>query len=225
MIFFDSPKLDSSPFEAEPRSVLAVRPLSKSVLNRRGSRRRILAHEARGPWHAGDFDPILRVQYYESIVSARVPSGELKLLFAVLEDALRCYVLGKSRHSASYQAEFLDAREWFFEGAAARVFSFESVCAILDVDPNCIRRKLDCLEPADIPLQHFCNRRRLSGGKPRTSRSASGAISDSVVSMPKGEALFANTPQPNQLSCSDEKRVDKNRELYRHPALIAGTRP
>jgi hypothetical protein len=195
MIVFDSPKLDSPSFEAEPRTVLGVQSLSKPVLNRRRSRRRIPAHHARGLWDAGDFDPILRVQYYESIVSARVPSGELRLLFAVLEDALRCYVLGKNRHSASHQSAFFDARKWFFEGGTARVFSFESVCAILDVDPNCIRGKLDCLEPADIPLQHFCNRRRLSGGKPRASRTLSGAIRDSAVSMPVGEALSANTPQ------------------------------
>ena len=108
---------------------------------------------------ASDYDPLLPVQYYQS-VGQRRPSGELKLSFAILEDALRCYARTKNCRSGAKRAEFVDAREWFHARGTPHVFSFESVCAFLDIDPNWLRKKLESLSPADFPLKQFRTRRR-----------------------------------------------------------------
>jgi hypothetical protein len=144
--------------------------LEPPAKSRKSSARRSLRRQTRVSWVAEDFDPLLRVQYYEALTSARVPSGEMKLLYAILEDAVRCYVMGKSRPSASDHAEFFEAHEWFSLDDRTHVFSFQSVCTLLDINPACVRKKLNCLERADIPLQRFCNRRRLSERKRRIPR-------------------------------------------------------
>jgi hypothetical protein len=204
LIDLDPQRFASLSFETGHRNAPSLPAPLKSVLNRLGPGRVVSARSLRLPWEAGDFGPIMPVQYYANLASSRVPTGERKLLFAVLEDALRCYVLGKSRHSPAHRAEFLEARYWFLEKSSAGVFSFESVCAILDIDPNCVRVKLDFLEPADMPLQHFCNRRRLSGGKSKASRDVSGAVRDLTVNTlaPRTTSLYADRPSGSNGSLS-----------------------
>jgi hypothetical protein len=164
---------------------------------------------AGGPWESRDLGPILRVQYYESLASSRVPSGEVRLLFAILEDALRCYVLGKSRDSGAHRAEFLAARDWFYEKGTDRMFSFESVCAILDIDPDCLRKRLDALEPAHLPLQRFSNRRRLSRRRSRASGSGSEPIRESVASLLDAKVVLANVRETELIvPCRDQNQVE-----------------
>lgn len=160
-IFPDSPKLDSPLFEANrPVPAAAPNPPDSFVKgDGAGSSSNVtLPHVARKPWAASDFESILPVQYYESVASTRIPSGERKLLFAILEDALRCYV--QAKNSAPERAECRDARKWFNERGRSDVFSFESVCANLDIDPECLRKKLESLRPADFPRKQFHTRRR-----------------------------------------------------------------
>jgi len=115
----------------------------------------------RKPAASSDYDPLLPVQYYERVVGGRAPSGELKLFFAILEDALRCYVRTKNCRSGAKRAEFVDARIWFDTRGTPHVFSFESVCAFLGLDPNWLRRRLESLGPADLPSKQFRTHRRL----------------------------------------------------------------
>ena len=105
------------------------------------------------PAAPSDYDPLLPVQYYERVAVGRTPSGELKLFFAILEDALRCYVRAKNCRSGAKRAEFVDARIWFHTRGTPHVFSFESVCLFL--------AKLESLGPTDLPLKQFRTRRRL----------------------------------------------------------------
>ena len=43
------------------------------------------------------------------------------------------------------------------------VFSFESVCAFLGIDPNWLRERLESLAPSDLPSKQFrTHRRRLA---------------------------------------------------------------
>ena len=102
----------------------------------------------------------LPVQYYERMAGGRTPSGEFKLFFAILEDALRCYVRTRNCTSGAKHAEFVDACEWFQARGALHVFSFESICAFLDLDPNWLRARLKTLSPNDFPLKQFRTRRR-----------------------------------------------------------------
>jgi hypothetical protein len=136
----------------------------------------------RNPSAASEYDPLLPVQYYERVASRHTPSGELKLFFAILEDALRCYVRAKNCSSGAKRAEFVDARQWFFTRGTPEVFSFESVCSFLGIDPNWLRGRLESLETTDLPLKQFRTQRRRptrpSGQRRgcRTAQSASASV-------------------------------------------------
>ena len=108
---------------------------------------------------ASDCDTILPVQYYERMGGGHTPSGELKLFFAILEDALRCYVRAKNCRSGAKRAEFVDVRKWFRTRGTPHVFSFESVCVFLGLDPDWLRARLESLAPADLPMKQFRTRR------------------------------------------------------------------
>jgi hypothetical protein len=119
--------------------------------NGNGERRRSTSNE---------YDPLLPSQYYSGVVGGRTPSGEFKLFYAILEDALRCYVRAKDGRSAVRRAEFLDAQTWFHARGAPHLFSFESVCAFLGIDPGWLRQRLDSLTATDFPLKQYRTRRR-----------------------------------------------------------------
>jgi len=120
------------------------------VLSRNGDRE---------PAEASDCDTILPVQYYERMGGGHTPSGEFKLFFAILEDALRCYVRAKNCRSGTKRAEFVDARKWFRTRGTPHVFSFESVCMCLGLDADWLRARLESLAPADLPMKQFRTRR------------------------------------------------------------------
>jgi hypothetical protein len=107
-----------------------------------------------------EYDTLLPVQYYETVAGGTSPSGEFKLFFAILEDALRCYVRAKNCRSGAKRAEFIDARRWFYTRGTPHVFSFESVCAFLDINAECLRARLESLSPSDLPMKQFHSRRR-----------------------------------------------------------------
>jgi hypothetical protein len=113
-----------------------------------------------------EYDPILPSQYYDRVVGGRSPSGEFKLFFAILEDALRCYVRSRDCRSASKRAEFLDAQLWFHARGTPHLFCFESVCSFLGIDPNWLRQRLESLTPTDFPLKQYRTRRRRPARSP-----------------------------------------------------------
>lgn len=137
-----------------------------------------------------DYDPLLPVQYYERMGCGRAPSGEFRLFFAILEDALRCYVRAKNCRTGSKRAEFVDARRWFHSRGTRSVFSFESVCGCLGIDPDWLRARLEALAPSDLPLKQFRTRRRhLSRPRPDQHRGCrpvalSEAPADAAIAIP-----------------------------------------
>jgi len=122
------------------------------------------------PTEASDYDTLLPIQYYESVAGGHSLSGEFKLFFAILEDALRCYVRAKNCRSAARRAEFIDARAWFSARGTPHVFAFESVCAFLNINPECLRARLEFLQPSDLPLKQFHTRCRQLGRPPSHPR-------------------------------------------------------
>jgi len=106
-----------------------------------------------------EYDTILPSQYYDRVVGGRAPSGEFKLFFAILEDALRCYVRAKDCRSAIKRAEFRDAQVWFHTRGEPHLFSFESICSFLAIDPGWLRERLKSLTPTDFPMKQYRTRR------------------------------------------------------------------
>ena len=63
---------------------------------------------------------LLPGQYADLVRRNHVIEGELKLLLAVLEDAIRCYLRYAHVKDGERRREFIDVRNWF-EGARAGV--------------------------------------------------------------------------------------------------------
>ena len=88
-------------------------------------------------------ESILPAQFF----GARRSSAELepvqRLMSAVLEDAVRCFERNQKSRTASRRRAFLEAEQWLFKDSrGAGLFSFESVCEVLDTDPDRLRRAL-----------------------------------------------------------------------------------
>ena len=83
-------------------------------------------------------------------------------MLAVLEDAISTYV----KHVFSHKAIFFEVERWFFDNRGKDLFSFNSICQILDLNRRLIRRQLlarKTLAPAqscDLSLNHNIKKRQ-----------------------------------------------------------------
>ncbi len=64
-------------------------------------------------------------------------------MLAVLEDAIACYQKYLFARDIKGKALFQEAEEWVGEAGAANVFSFDSVCETLGLNPDYLRRGLE----------------------------------------------------------------------------------
>ena len=94
-----------------------------------------------------DFEPTIRrtnlddtanAKYWNTFNRSGHRHPEQGLVLAVLKDALLNY----RKHLHSSKKSLRRDREWFFANDRDRVFSFESVCAVLGFDPQSIRKRL-----------------------------------------------------------------------------------
>src|SRR5215475_1822699 len=87
------------------------------------------------------FDP-LDNEIIERLFRKDIREGEEKLALAVLESAIedfQKYVFSKDQRG---QKLFQEAEEWFLEKGDDQLFSFEYICATLQLHPDYIRRGL-----------------------------------------------------------------------------------
>jgi hypothetical protein len=63
-------------------------------------------------------------------------------LLAVLEDGVRCYQENLFAANGKRRVLFDEAKEWLFSEDATWFCSFVSVCTLLNLEPNYIRRGL-----------------------------------------------------------------------------------
>ena len=76
----------------------------------------------------------------DSIFKRNIREGEERLMLAVLANAIedfQKYVLATDRRG---QELFQEAEEWILETDSPSFFSFESICAHLQLDPDYVRR-------------------------------------------------------------------------------------
>ena len=65
--------------------------------------------------------------------------GERKLLFAVLEDAIVCYLQDGGEASVSNRPEFHGAAEWLSSDDESGPFAFLRICEALSIDAGRLR--------------------------------------------------------------------------------------
>jgi hypothetical protein len=82
---------------------------------------------------------VLPSQYFDSRPAELNP--EKRLMFAVLIDAVRCLKTGITR-PVSCKRALAEVEWWLFRARGDRLFSFDSVCAALEIDPDQLRRGL-----------------------------------------------------------------------------------
>lgn len=107
---------------------------------------------------------LLPGQYVDLVRRNHVIEGELKLLLAVLEDAIRCYLRNVNAKDGERRRDFVEVRNWFDAGgvAAARradIFSFDNLCAALGIEPRSLLARLRILTIADLPSRRYQMRR------------------------------------------------------------------
>jgi hypothetical protein len=108
---------------------------------------------------------LLPGQYLDLVRRNEVVEGERKLLLAVLEDAIRCYLRNVNAKDGERRRDFVEARNWFSAGgdaALARradIFSFDNLCAALGIEPRCLLERLRILTIHDLPSRRHQMRR------------------------------------------------------------------
>jgi hypothetical protein len=100
-------------------------------------------------------DSILPSQYNDLLRRrSTVADGEYRLLWSVLEDAIRSYLANKARSNATQSKRFEEVRNWFEPADEPRnFFSFETVCDLLGVDSGRLLKGLKSLGDREFPVR------------------------------------------------------------------------
>ncbi len=106
---------------------------------------------------------LLPGQYVDLVRRNHVIEGELKLLLAVLEDAIRCYLRNVDAKDGERRRDFVEVRHWFeCSGRGSRradIFSFDNLCAALGIEPRVLLDRLRILTIGDLPSRRYQMRR------------------------------------------------------------------
>ena len=85
-----------------------------------------------------------------------VADGEYRLLWSVLEDAIRSYLVNRGCSNPTQCRKFEEVRSWLEATDEPRsLFAFETVCDLLGVDPGRLLKGLKSLD-----AREFLPRRR-----------------------------------------------------------------
>ena len=81
-------------------------------------------------------------EYLENFRRKSYYEPEKNLLFAALDDAVRCYRAYAFARSSSSRRVYRAAEKWIWENDWDWPFSFRNICEVLGLDPFFIRRGL-----------------------------------------------------------------------------------
>jgi hypothetical protein len=82
----------------------------------------------------------LAAQQFHDTYRRKIPQQpEIRLMLAVLEDAINCYQDNLFAVNKKRVQLFKEAEQWFMDDDASWIFSFVSICSILDLEPDYFR--------------------------------------------------------------------------------------
>ena len=87
-------------------------------------------------------DTLLSAQYFENFRSKIFPEPEKRLMLAILEDAVKCFQENLLATTRTSKRLFEEAEEWIVEVGGDWIFSFETVCETLGINPEYVRQGL-----------------------------------------------------------------------------------
>ena len=73
-----------------------------------------------------------------------------RLMMAILVDAIRCYQRNFEAVTLRKRREFREAQDWLFKDRNDGPFAFDTVCYVLDTNPDFLRRRLIQLQYAHV---------------------------------------------------------------------------
>ena len=104
---------------------------------------------------SSDYGSLVRTQHYDQRVRSRHLNGEARLLFAVLEDAIRCIVQFESSPDPEKRREIREALRWINVRGDHDLFSFDSICEVFEIEPESLRRQLNSMSNPDLGTKRF----------------------------------------------------------------------
>jgi len=115
---------------------------------------------------------LMPAQYADLVRRNHTLEGELKLLMAVLEDAIRCYLRNADAKDGERKREFIEVRNWFESTVAgpAGIFSFENLCEALGIEPHRLLARLGIMTIGDLPSRRYQMRRHRALSSLRSAR-------------------------------------------------------
>ena len=88
-------------------------------------------------------DPLVQLQYLAANRRSYLPQPELRLMGAVLEDAVATLMTDQRRCTSRQRRDFADALNWIQGRTDQRsVFSFITICETLAIDADYLRQGL-----------------------------------------------------------------------------------
>lgn len=87
-------------------------------------------------------DTLASHEYFETCRRKSHLEPEKDLMFAALEDAVRCYRAYAFAKSSASRRLYRDAEKWLWKNDWDWCFSFRNICEVLGLDPFCLRRGL-----------------------------------------------------------------------------------
>jgi hypothetical protein len=84
-------------------------------------------------------DTLAAQQYHDTYRRKMPQQSEIRLMLAVLEDAINCYQDNIFAVNKKRMQLFQDAEDWFMNDDASWIFSFVSICSILNLEPDYFR--------------------------------------------------------------------------------------
>ncbi len=119
-------------------------------------------------------DILLPEQYNELRRRRHELQGELKLMFAVLEDAIHCYLHHMNAKSRQRRILFYEVRDWINSKRSKGLFAYETLCEALGIDAGRLRTMLDMRRRQIQGGTIVASRQRqwLTRSRPRLQRAA-----------------------------------------------------
>src|ERR1700685_4872410 len=106
------------------------------------------------PCVSARFEPdfLVPVQFFDLTRRRSMLDGETRLVFAVLEDAVRCYVKTVNSSRRCDLEQFDEVQRWFHaEAGIHSPFSFEYVCDVLGIHTASLRSRLGFVSVCGSP--------------------------------------------------------------------------
>jgi hypothetical protein len=119
-------------------------------------------------------DTLASERYQRLFRSSQIPP-EKRLILAILDDAVQSFIATMRPRNPKELREFEAAQTWIMEANSDWIFSFESVCDQLGLDPDylrgglqklkieashappCGKRRAESFQQATIPARRFTN--------------------------------------------------------------------